>query len=210
MPGQGWLEHAALFLGMWTLMMIAMMSPALTPLLSRYQHAVRLAASARRPGTVGLLACVTAGYFGVWMLLGAALLPLGVALSALTASDPRIAGAMPPLSAVVVLVAGAAQFSRWKERQLACCRGAADGHHDPQPDYRAAWRHGIHLGKRCVYCCAPLTAVLLVIGVMDLLAMALVTIAISAERLTSERSFAARFNGVVILAMGAWMLSGLL
>ena len=40
--------------------------------------------------------------------------------------------------------------------------------------------------------------------------MALVTIAISAERLTSERSFAARFNGVVILAMGAWMLSGLL
>src|ERR1041384_4130259 len=37
MPDQTWLEAAALFLGMWVLMMVAMMMPSLIPLLSRYR-----------------------------------------------------------------------------------------------------------------------------------------------------------------------------
>ena len=48
---------------------------------------------------------------------------------------------------------------------------------------RDALRAGARLGLECAYCCAALTAALLVAGVMDLLAMALVTFAISAERL---------------------------
>ena len=42
---------------------------------------------------------------------------------------------------------------------------------------------GTVCGLHCTYCCAGLTVILLVIGVMDLRAMAVVTAAITAERL---------------------------
>src|SRR5580704_1579186 len=40
MPGQTWLEAAASFLGMWIVMMVAMMLPSLVPMLWRYRKAV--------------------------------------------------------------------------------------------------------------------------------------------------------------------------
>ena len=40
MPGQTWLGAAASFLGMWVIMMAAMMLPALVPTLLRYRRAV--------------------------------------------------------------------------------------------------------------------------------------------------------------------------
>jgi predicted metal-binding membrane protein len=44
MPGQTWLGSAAAFLGMWAVMMLAMMLPSLIPMLSRY---AKLLAQAR-------------------------------------------------------------------------------------------------------------------------------------------------------------------
>ena len=40
MPGQTWAGAAASFLGMWIVMMTAMMLPSLVPMLSRYRRAV--------------------------------------------------------------------------------------------------------------------------------------------------------------------------
>jgi len=40
MPGQTWPGAAAAFLGIWVVMMAAMMLPALTPMLSRYRQAL--------------------------------------------------------------------------------------------------------------------------------------------------------------------------
>src|SRR5712671_8239209 len=40
MPGQTWAGAAATFLGMWILMMVAMMLPSLVPMLVRYRQAV--------------------------------------------------------------------------------------------------------------------------------------------------------------------------
>jgi predicted metal-binding membrane protein len=205
MPGQGWLGYAGSFLGMWCVMMIAMMLPAFTPMLVRYRRALsrQSTSTARR---AGLGFCVTAGYFAAWSLLGAMLLPPGVILAELAMRVPAISAAAPALGAAVVLAAGASQFTSWKSRQLACCRHSMGCGRAPPPNYRAAWRHGLALGARCVYCCAGLTAVLLVIGVMDLRAMALVTTAISAERLMPARAFAPRVVGAGLLILGAVML----
>ena len=68
----------------------------------------------------------------------------------------------------------------------------------------AAWRHGLRLGLHCVACCAGLTAILLVIGVMDLRAMAVVAAAITAERLAPAGERVAQAIGVV--AVGAGLL----
>ena len=40
MPGQTWSAAAASFLGMWVVMMVAMMLPSLVPMLWRYRQAV--------------------------------------------------------------------------------------------------------------------------------------------------------------------------
>ena len=40
MPGQSWLGAAATFIGMWSVMMVAMMLPVLVPMLSRYREAL--------------------------------------------------------------------------------------------------------------------------------------------------------------------------
>jgi predicted metal-binding membrane protein len=142
----------------------------------------------------------------VWTLTGLLLCPLGVSFAEIAMRLPWVSESVPVVAALVVLAAGVLQFTAWKDRQLACCRQAAACRRNLAPDYRAAWRHGLTLGLRCVYCCAGLTAVLLVIGVMDLRAMALVTMAISAERLMPASLRAARAIGAALLVMGGAML----
>src|SRR5262245_59638598 len=63
MPDQSWLEAAASFLGMWVVMMVAMMMPSLIPMLSRYRRAVGRAGG---PRLGRLTALVGVGYFAVW------------------------------------------------------------------------------------------------------------------------------------------------
>jgi predicted metal-binding membrane protein len=206
MPGQGWLGYAGTFIGMWAVMMVAMMLPAFMPMLASYGRSLSVA-SLGAPKKRALGAVVVAGYFATWILFGLALLPPGTAFAELAMRIPAVSQAVPVMGALVVLAAGLSQFTAWKSRRLACCRHTIDCCRDRQPGYRAAWRHGLKIGARCVHSCAGLTAVLLVIGVMDLLAMALVTIAISAERLMPERSRAPRVIGASLLALGAAMLS---
>src|SRR3989449_8339365 len=81
MPGQTWPGAAASFLGMWVVMMVAMMLPSLVPMLWRYRHAVGRPGKTR-PGR--LTALVGVGYFSVWTVFGMAAFPLGVALAAVT------------------------------------------------------------------------------------------------------------------------------
>ena len=182
MCGEASVGGAASFLAMWIAMMAAMMLPSLMPMLQRYRHAV----GGRSTALVGT------GYFFVWSVVGIAVFPLGGALAAIERDVPISVG-------LVVLLAGALQFTTWKARRLACCREAAL---QPSADVATAWRHGLRLGLDCVLCCANLTAVLVVIGVMDLAAMALVTAAITLERLAPAGERVARAIGIVIAVVG--------
>jgi predicted metal-binding membrane protein len=183
MPGQSWPGAAATFLGMWTVMMVAMMMPVLAPSLSRYR-------AVNRP-------LVAAGYFTVWTLSGAAVYPLGVALAELAMRVPALSRGIPLATGVVLAVAGALQFTRWKARQLACCRKSPECAGKPGS---SAWRTGWRLGVQCLRCCLGPTAVLLVVGVMDLRAMAVTAIAICAERLAPRGQRVARVIGSILIA----------
>ena len=74
-------------------------------------------------------------------------------------------------------------------------------------DAGTAWRYGLRLGLHCGYCCAGLTAILLVIGVMDLRAMAVVTAAITAERLAPAGERVARAIGAVAVLAGLFLIA---
>jgi predicted metal-binding membrane protein len=58
----------------------------------------------------------------------------------------------------------------------------------------------------CTHCCAGLTAILLVVGVMDWRAMALVTIAITLERLAPAGQQIARAFGMFLIVTGSLLI----
>jgi predicted metal-binding membrane protein len=207
MPGQSWPGAASAFFAMWLVMMVAMMLPSLVPMLVRYRRLVGLAVGDAGVTRLGdLTALVGTGYFCVWTLLGVAAFPLGVALAALEMRQPAVARAVPVAVGAVVLMAGILQLSAWKARQLACCREVPARGRMPA-DAGMAWRHGLRLGLRCVRCCLGPTAMLLSLGVMDLRAMALVTAAISLERLAPAGERVARALGIVGIAAGCILIA---
>jgi len=154
-----------------------------------------------------LTALVGLGYFFVWTAFGMAAFPLGVALAAVEMQLPALARAVPIAAGVIVLIAGAFQFTSWKAHHLACCREAPGRGRTLPADAGTAWRHGLRLGLHCTYCCAGLTAILLIIGVMDLGAMAVVTAAITLERLVPAGDRVARAIGGVVIGTGLFLIA---
>jgi predicted metal-binding membrane protein len=204
MPGQTWLSAAAAFLGMWTAMMVAMMLPSLLPMLRRYRDAV-VGTGTAHPGSLTTL--VGAGYFFVWTLLGVAAFPLGVSVAAIEMQQPVLARAVPITAGALVVVAGVLQFTAWKARHLACYRNMPDHGWTVSAEPGAAWRYGMRLGLQCARCCANLMVILLVIGVMDGRAMAVVAGAITLERLVPTGEHAARAIGAIVVAAGLLLIA---
>jgi predicted metal-binding membrane protein len=194
----------ASFVAMWLVMMMAMMLPSLLPMLRRYHQAV---ASTGEPRAGQLTALVGAGYFSVWMVIGVAISPLAVGVATTEMRLPALPRAVPTAIGVVVLMAGALQFTPWKLHHLACWREASSSGCTASSDPGTAWRHGLRLGLHCVFCCANLMAILLVIGIMDLRAMAVVTAAVTAERLAPDGQRVARAFGAVVVGAGLLLIA---
>ena len=204
MPGQTWPVAVTSFVGMWVMMMMAMMLPSLAPMLWRYRRTVGRTGETRLGR---LTALVGVGYFLVWTVFGIAIFPLGLALAAVEMQQPALARAVPMAVGIVILTSGSLQLTAWKARHLACCREAL-GHGRTLPtDAGTAWRHGLRLGLHCSQCCAGLMAILLVTGVMDLRAMAVVAAAIIVERLAPAGERVARATGAVVVGAGLFLIA---
>jgi len=196
MPGQTWLGVAAGFIGMWVAMMVAMMLPSQVPVLWRYRRALDLAGATRR---VPLTTLVSVGYFVVWSAVGVAVFALGVALAAIPVR--------PPAVGVVLLLGGLLQFSPWKAHHLACCRAGPEHDRNLPKTAGTAWRHGLRRGLHCSCCCAGPTTVFLAVGVMNLRAMVLVMLAITAERLAPGGERVARAIGMACIVAGLVLMA---
>ncbi len=196
--GQSWFETAACFLGMWLVMMIAMMLPSLTPVLWRYRKAA-LAAGANRPGELAGL--MGTSYFAVWTGFGLIAFLIGAALAQAALQFPSLGRLGPIAGALVVLIAGLAQASHWKARFLAACHGAPHAS-QTHPDAIAAVGDGAVLGLRCCLSCLGPMAALTAGGLMDLHLMAVVTIALTAERLLPAETRVAEAIGALMAAAG--------
>jgi predicted metal-binding membrane protein len=190
MPGQSWLGAMASFVAMWVVMMVAMMLPSLAPALWRHHRHSRLTA------------LVAAGYFTTWAVVGMAVFTLGVVFADLAMRQPDLARAVPIAIGAIVLLAGFFERTGWKARQLALCRDV--GHNGPAPGagVGAVWKHGLCLGVHCIQSCAGVTAVALVLGVMDLRVMAATATVVAVERLMQDGARAARAIGTVVAATG--------
>lgn len=203
MPGQTWAAAEASFLGMWVAMTVAMMLPSIAPTLWRWYQSVG-GTGAARPAR--LTALVGGGYFFVWTAVGAAVFPLGVALTTIHLRQPVLARVSPIAVGVIVLLAGLLQCTAWKARHLASCR--EERWHGVASSAMAsvAWRRGVHLGVHCAYSCAGPMAVLLALGVMELRAMAVVAAAVTVERIAPAGARVARVMGTGAIAAGMLLI----
>ena len=169
MPDQSWTAAGASFLGMWTLMTVAMMLPSLVPVLVRYRRDVGGTSAMK---AVFLMALLALGYFAVWMAIGVVVLPF-------TSLIPRLS--LLGVAAIVSL-AVAYQFTERKARDLACCRHMLRHARPRAAAAGTALREGVRYGIHCVRCCANLMAIPLVLGTMSLWVMVLVGAVIAMER----------------------------
>jgi predicted metal-binding membrane protein len=204
MPRQSWFAAGVAFIGMWIVMMMAMMLPSLLPSLWRYRNA--LVNEGR--GSVGTLTTLTAvGYFLVWTVFGLVAYPIGAAFAAVEMRQSAVANAVPLAVGVTVLIAGALQFTGWKARQLLCCRASPGSGRALPAKPGTAWQYGVRLGLRCSSCCGALMVVLLIVGVMDLRAMALVTAATTLERVAPAGERVARATGAFVVGTGMLLIA---
>jgi predicted metal-binding membrane protein len=169
MPGQTWPAAAVTFLGMWTLMTAAMMLPSLLPMLVRYRRDV-IGASGMHAGILTVV--VALAYFGMWVAIGVLVFPFSVVI-----------GRVHPLAGGGLVTAAIAyQFTRWKVRDLACCRHMLVHAYPRSPDAGVAWHAGVRYGLHCARCCANLMVIPLVPGMMNMGVMLVVGAVIAAER----------------------------
>ena len=204
MPGQTWLDAGSSFVLMWAAMMVPMMLPSLVPILWRYGQAFDRTSRTR----ISLLTTIAGtAYFVVWTMFGVAVYPIGMALAGMEMQQPSLSRAVPFVAAVIIVIAGALQFTAWKARQIACSRESSVPVDAATAGISSAWRYGVRLGLDCGRCCANLMVILLVLGVMDLRVMALVTAGITVERLARSGERAARAIGAVAVCAGLFLIA---
>jgi predicted metal-binding membrane protein len=196
--------YVALMFFMWWIMMIAMMLPGATPVILLAAAVNRRASPDRRP--YGGSAMFTAGYLLAWAVFSA----LAVALQWLLVESQLISGMLRStstgLSSGLLIVAGAWQFTPWKQACLRHCRSPVEflTRHRARGNagaLRVGWMHGLF----CLGCCWFLMVLLFVGGVMNLVWIAGLALYVWLEKALPAGGTLSRAVGVFLLAWGIYL-----
>jgi predicted metal-binding membrane protein len=196
----------ALTVAMWWTMMVAMMLPSAAPAVRLYARVHRHAAT--RGGGTAPVAAFVAGYALAWGAFALAATAVQAALAAAGGLAPMTLGIPQAwLAGVVLIAAGAYQFTPYQRACLAHCRApAAFLSRHWRPGAAGALRLGARHGVFCLGCCAGLMALLFVGGVMNLAWIAALALLVLAEqRLPGGRAIG-RVAGLVLVAWGVALL----
>jgi predicted metal-binding membrane protein len=192
-----------LFLLAWQLMIAARMLPTSLPLIRLFGRA-----SANQPRPLPAKAAFLGGYAVVWSGFGAAAFLGDLGVHRLVDRSAWLAARPALLGGAVLVLAGAFQFSKLKDRCLTVCRHPA-GY--LQRHYRrgtgAAMRLGAGHGVWCVGCCWALMLVAFAAGVANLWWMAALTALMVFEKTGRQGRRGVRPIGVGLIAMGLLVLA---
>jgi predicted metal-binding membrane protein len=199
-------EFAFVFV-MWAVMMVGMMAPSAAPMILMYARVGRQGKIAGKP--LAATGWFATGYFLAWAGFSLAATLVQWVLEREALLDARMASTNILLGAVVLIAAGIYQWTPIKNACLTQC----------QTPFRFLMSHGgfrsnvsgcLHLGllhgTYCVGCCWVLMALLFVVGVMNVLWIALLALLILLEKLTPWGWWVARIAGAMCIAAGAWMV----
>jgi predicted metal-binding membrane protein len=183
----------AAFVGMWTLMMAAMMLPSVAPVASMYQRSIRSQRALRLAGFTG-------GYLLAWAWAGVPAFLLTALVAGLVDDHPAWATA---IAVAVFAACGVYQLTPLKTRCLKHCRSPLSLllHYGSYRGRLRDVRAGAHHGAWCLGCCWSLMALFIVVGVMNLAAMVVLAAVVLAEKLWARGELLARAVGVAALAL---------
>jgi predicted metal-binding membrane protein len=202
MDGGPWTELGTVtwFLGVWVVMMAAMMFPSVAPTVALYSKL-------RQTRALGGPLLFVSGYLLVWGAVG--LLAYALArMGGQLVGDVLVWGrAGRWVAGGTLLVAAAYELTPLKDMCLGKCR-------TPLGFLLGSWRDGlsgaVQMGARhgawCVGCCWALMASLFALGVMSLVWMVLVAGLIAFEKLIPSRRVATYGCAGLLLLLGALML----
>jgi predicted metal-binding membrane protein len=200
------------FLGLWMVMMAAMMLPSVAPVAVLWTRVISGVSAGR--GRLLRMSAFLAGYLLAWAVYGA------VAFAALAGAG-RLLTASPTaakwLGVAIFIAAGSYQLTPWKDWCLRRCRSPIGslmyyiGFKGRSRDVRV----GLHHGTTCAGCCWGLMILLVAVGVMNIAVMAALAVVIFAEKLWRHGKPFGQAVGVVLVAIGVlaiwfpWLLPGL-
>lgn len=193
--GFGW------FIGVWVVMMAAMMLPSVAPTVALYSRMV-----ARR-SPVSPLAFVS-GYLLTWAVTGIAAYGIAVAATRLGGSQLTWTNAGRPIAGATLIVAAVYELTPLKDVCLGKCRsplGALLGWW--RDGVGGAVRMGTKYGAWCVGCCWALMASLFALGVMSISWMAVVAGLIAIEKTLPWRRVATFATTAALLLLGILVLA---
>jgi predicted metal-binding membrane protein len=202
MDGGPWTDLGTLgwFLGVWVVMMAAMMFPSVAPTVALYSRMTR----SRSPVAPLLF---TSGYLVAWASVGA------LAFLVATASA-RISGDLLAwdrggrwVAGATLMLAAVYELTPLKDVCLGKCRS-------PLGFLLGSWRDGaaggLQMGMRhgawCIGCCWALMASLFALGVMSIVWMAFVAGLIAFEKLIRSRRVATYGTAGVLLVLGVLVI----
>jgi predicted metal-binding membrane protein len=188
------------FLGVWVVMMAAMMFPSAWPMVALYAHM-------RRERIAPLL--FAGGYIATWTAAG--LVAYGVFDTGRALLGDQLAWDGPGrwLAGATLILAAGYELTPMKDVCLAKCRS-------PLGFLVGSWRDGptgaIAMGARhgawCVGCCWALMAAMFALGVMSLASMAFVAALIALEKIVPSGGRAVTYGtAAILLALGIALLA---
>lgn len=178
---------------MWSLMSAAMMAPTALPAFATYDDLGH--------STETRFAHLVAGYLSIW--LGFSVFAAAMQMVLFRADLVGAFGDSQStlLSAFLLLVAGAYQFSPVKEACLNKCRAPLNffmQHWDEGP-----WKNGVRLGLVCLGCCWALMLLAFVGGTMNIAFMGLATLIMIFEKLPDIGRWVTKPLGLLLIGASA-------
>lgn len=185
---------------MWSVMMVGMMTPSAAPVVLLY------AGAQRGRGLHGITPVVLfgSGYLLVWIGFSIAAALAQWALHEAALLSPAMAVASPRSGAAILIAAGIYQLTPVKGACLTHCRsplGFLMSHW--RDGVAGAMRMGATHGAYCLGCCWALMGVLFVVGVMNLVWVAAITMFVLLEKVGPAGALVARAAGVIMIVAGA-------
>jgi predicted metal-binding membrane protein len=201
------IEFAYVF-AMWAVMMVGMMTPSAAPMILIYAQVGRQASAQGKP--LAPTAWFVAGYLLAWTGFALVASAAQWALDRAALLDPMMASASRNFGGLVLIAAGAYQWTPLKDTCLAQCQspllfiqrqGGFRG--GPLGSLQLGLRHGTH----CIGCCWVLMALLFVGGVMNVLWIAAISAFVLIEKVVPAGRMISRIAGLGFIAAGLWFLA---
>jgi predicted metal-binding membrane protein len=201
------ISNAILYIVLWGVMMVAMMLPALTPMVEIFQTMARRRQEQLLPFTPVWV--FIAGYFVLWTLTGSVGYAADLAIQSLPAQFPALRTYGMAIGGVTLIVAGIYQLTPLKYLCLSQCRSPMgflmsswrDGHW-------GAFRMGVDHGLYCLGCCWSLMTVLFVVGSMNLVWMGILSAMIFVEKIVPQGMAIGKATGIALIVLGSALCVG--